>query len=67
MNDLGNRRLEELRRTDKDAYNAVNWLQGNKDKFDGTIYEPIMMQVRKHENLQMKFTFGKCLLTFAGS
>ena len=45
MNNLGQRRLDNLRVKDKDAFNAVNWLRENKGQFSGEITEPIITQV----------------------
>lgn len=45
INDIGNRRLNKLNQVDKQAYDAVQWLNNNRDKFRGRVYEPIMLQV----------------------
>ena len=45
LENIGNRRLENLRARDKNAYDAVMWLRENKGKFSGEICEPIMTQI----------------------
>ena len=45
INDIGNRRLNKLNQVDKQAYDAVQWLNNNRNKFRGRVYEPIMLQV----------------------
>ena len=48
MNRLENvrhNRLQELQRSNQDAYKAVCWLRNNKHLFQGEIFEPIMMEV----------------------
>ena len=40
-----NQRLEVLRRISKDTHAAVIWLRANKEKFKGTIYEPLILTV----------------------
>lgn len=41
--DIGNHRLEQLRRIHKDTYDAVHWLRANRHQFTGIIYEPVML------------------------
>jgi len=43
--DVGNQRLQELRRFNEDAYKAVMWLRSNKQSFRGVIHEPMMLSV----------------------
>jgi len=43
--DVGNQRLQELRRFNEDAYKAVMWLRSNKESFRGVIHEPMMLSV----------------------
>ena len=43
--DVGNQRLQELRRFNEDAYKAVMWLRSNKQNFSGVIHEPMMLTV----------------------
>ena len=45
IDDIGNRRLQKLNQIDKNAYNAVQWLNNNRNKFKGRVFEPIMLQV----------------------
>ena len=37
--------MQKLSQVDKDAFDAVQWLNNNRDKFKGHVYEPIMLQV----------------------
>jgi hypothetical protein len=46
VQDVANQRLELLRRKQKDIYEAVMWLRGNKKEFRHHIYEPMMLEVR---------------------
>jgi len=43
--DVGNQRLQELRRFNEDTYRAVMWLRGNRQQFRGVIHEPMMLTV----------------------
>ena len=45
IQDVGNQRLEQLRRYHKHTYDAVMWLRQNRDKFKATIHEPIILCV----------------------
>ena len=45
IQDVGNQRLEQLRRYHKHTYDAVMWLRKNKSKFKATIHEPIILCV----------------------
>ncbi|XP_065060120.1 structural maintenance of chromosomes protein 5-like [Rhopilema esculentum] len=45
IDDIGNRRLQKLNQIDKNAYNAVQWLNNNRNKFKGRVFEPIMLQI----------------------
>lgn len=51
LEDMKNRRLNSLRGKHRDTYNAVMWLRDNQDKFQGTVYEPILMQVSRFRRL----------------
>ncbi|CAK8680378.1 unnamed protein product [Clavelina lepadiformis] len=46
LNNLSKKRLEILRRRNKDCYNAIQWLRSNKSKFKSTIHEPIMLLIK---------------------
>ena len=48
LKDVGNQRLQELRRFNEDAYKAVMWLRENRDSFRGLIHEPMMLTVSTH-------------------
>lgn len=45
LEDVSNRRLQQLRQADRDTYNAVQWLRNNQDRFRQHVYEPIVMAV----------------------
>ncbi|KAK4884603.1 hypothetical protein RN001_000874 [Aquatica leii] len=38
-------RLEWLRRVDKDAFTAVQWLRNNPDAFKGKVFEPMLLEL----------------------
>jgi hypothetical protein len=40
LDDAGQRKLENLKRWDKDTYDAVIWLRQNQEKFKQPIIEP---------------------------
>ncbi|KAK8731079.1 hypothetical protein OTU49_007795 [Cherax quadricarinatus] len=49
IQDVSKQRLELLRRRNLDAYNALKWLEVNKDKFSAPVYAPICTQINiKH-------------------
>ena len=43
--DVGNQRLQELRRCNEDVYKAVMWLRGHQQMFSGVVHEPMMLTV----------------------
>jgi len=43
--DVGNQRLQELRRFNEDAYKAVMWLRGHHNCFKKVIHEPMVLTV----------------------
>nr|CAB3266388.1 structural maintenance of chromosomes protein 5-like [Phallusia mammillata] len=45
LNNLNERRLEFLRRKNKDCYNAIVWLRSNRSMFKATIHEPILLTI----------------------
>ena len=45
LTDIGNQRLQELRRFNEDVYKAVLWLRGHQQMFSGVIHEPMMLTV----------------------
>lgn len=45
LENMKNQRLEWLRKKDNDAYQAVMWLRQNRDKFEGEVFEPTMLEV----------------------
>ena len=46
LKDVSQQRMNLLRKCSKDAYEAVQWLRDNRDKFNGKIHDPIMTVVR---------------------
>jgi hypothetical protein len=49
MSELKNVReekLNKLRQRNKDAFSAIQWLEQNRSKFKGKVFEPIFLLVR---------------------
>lgn len=55
INDIGNRRMQKLSQVDKEAFDAVQWLNNNKNKFKGHVYEPILLQINLKNSDDAKF------------
>lgn len=56
MNELKNVReekLNKLRQRNKDAYSAIQWLEQNRSKFKGKVFEPIFLLVRIFKTLTL--------------
>jgi len=49
--DVGNQRLQELRRFNEDVYKAVLWLRGHQQMFSGIVHEPMMLTVCAEDTL----------------
>jgi len=47
LNNMKKKRLEALRRRNKDCYDAILWLRANKDKFKSIVHEPLILTVRE--------------------
>ncbi|KAK5648718.1 hypothetical protein RI129_003610 [Pyrocoelia pectoralis] len=45
LENVKQQRLEWLRRMDKHAYSAVQWLRNNKQIFKGPVYEPMLLEL----------------------
>lgn len=45
LENVKQQRLEWLRRMDKHAYSAVQWLRKNKELFKGPVYEPMLLEL----------------------
>jgi chromosome segregation ATPase len=48
LQDLQNvrkQRLEKLKEKDLDTFKAVQWLEENRDKFMGPVYEPMLLEI----------------------
>lgn len=43
LNDVRNKRLENLRRYEKDTFSAVEWLRNNRNRFSGEVLEPMQL------------------------
>ncbi|ESP05608.1 hypothetical protein LOTGIDRAFT_102434, partial [Lottia gigantea] len=55
LQDIGNQRLESLRRSHRDTYEAVVWLRQNRDKFRGEICEPVLLCVNVYNPADAKY------------
>ncbi|XP_025077820.1 LOW QUALITY PROTEIN: structural maintenance of chromosomes protein 5-like [Pomacea canaliculata] len=55
IQDMGNRRLEMLRRAHKHTYDAVMWLRENKNKFKATVHEPILLCLNMKNSSDAKY------------
>ncbi|XP_030758667.1 structural maintenance of chromosomes protein 5 [Sitophilus oryzae] len=55
-------RLEQLRRTNEDAYRAVLWLRNNKHLFQSEIFEPILLELNILDTNQAKYVESMILL-----
>lgn len=51
IENLKAKRMEILRRRDKDVFEAVIWLRKNKDMFKNNVYEPMIMEVSFYVHL----------------
>ena len=45
IQDISNKRLDNLHYRNKNAYNAVQWLKNNRNKFNAAIHDPICTQI----------------------
>ncbi|XP_070206218.1 structural maintenance of chromosomes protein 5-like [Littorina saxatilis] len=55
IQDMGNQRLEQLRRRHKHTYDAVMWLRQNRNKFKATIHEPMILCLQVNMPEHAKF------------
>lgn len=55
LRSIEHQRLEMLRAKHRHTYDAVMWLRQNKDRFSGTIHEPIMLCVNMKNPQMAKF------------
>jgi len=55
LNDVRNRRLENLRRYEKDTFTAVEWLRNNRNKFSGEVLEPMQLTINVPNPQNAKF------------
>lgn len=53
--DVGNQRLQELRRFNEDAYKAVMWLRGHHNCFKKVIHEPMVLTINMKDARYAKF------------
>ncbi|XP_076240283.1 structural maintenance of chromosomes 5 isoform X2 [Calliopsis andreniformis] len=49
------KRLQLLKERSNDAYKAVQWLRGNRDKFAGTVHEPILLNINVKDASYAKY------------
>eukprot|EP00117_Sycon_ciliatum_P034082 scpid19614/ scgid4000/ Structural maintenance of chromosomes protein 5; Protein expressed in male leptotene and zygotene spermatocytes 453 len=45
LEDVSNRRFQQLRQADRDTFNAVQWLRSNQDRFKQHVFEPVLLVV----------------------
>jgi hypothetical protein len=45
MKNVKNEKLGKLRQRNRDIYAAIEWLEKNREKFRGHIYEPMFLLV----------------------
>ncbi|KAF9299963.1 Structural maintenance of chromosomes protein 5 [Mortierella antarctica] len=45
LDDIRNRRLEQLRETESDVYDAVVWLRQNRAMFQKHVFEPVCLEI----------------------
>ncbi|KAF9981515.1 Structural maintenance of chromosomes protein 5 [Mortierella antarctica] len=45
LDDIRNRRLDQLRRSDNDVYEAVRWLRQNQHMFQKKVFEPVCLEL----------------------
>jgi hypothetical protein len=45
MNNVREEKLKKLRQDHPQTSSAVNWLNNNRDKFKGKVYEPMFLDV----------------------
>ncbi|RWS16736.1 structural maintenance of chromosomes protein 5-like protein [Dinothrombium tinctorium] len=62
IEDVYSKRLELLRRNNQNAYDAVIWLEANKDKFAARVFPPIMTQINVKDGRFAKY-FEKLIPT----
>ena len=52
---VADQRLELLQRRNRDAYNAVLWLRQNRDKFEHTVHEPMILLLDVQDSRMAKY------------
>lgn len=50
LQNVRKQRLEKLREKDLDTYKAVQWLEKNRDRFTGNVYEPILLELNVRDS-----------------
>lgn len=45
MKNVREEKLSKLRERNKDTYAAIQWVERNRANFNGTVYEPMFLQV----------------------
>lgn len=46
MENIDHQKLLAIRESNPDVYTAVNWLRENQDRFEGKIYNPILLELK---------------------
>jgi myosin heavy subunit len=55
LNDINNQKMENLRRYERDTYNAVEWLRKNKGMFRGEVLEPFQLIINVPNTANAKY------------
>ncbi|KAI9286759.1 P-loop containing nucleoside triphosphate hydrolase protein [Umbelopsis sp. AD052] len=50
LQNVRKQRLEKLREKDLDTYKAVQWLEKNRERFTGNVYEPILLELNVRDS-----------------
>lgn len=66
LNNIRNKRLSTLQKTNREVHRAVFWLRENRHKFKGEIYEPVCLEINlkdaRHANAVESLISSKDLL-----
>ncbi|XP_067932428.1 structural maintenance of chromosomes protein 5-like isoform X2 [Watersipora subatra] len=55
IRDIDSQKLNMVNKRDRDTYNAIMWLRGNRSKFEGIIYEPPLMTLNVRDRANAKY------------
>uniref|UniRef100_A0A672LKA1 Structural maintenance of chromosomes protein 5 n=1 Tax=Sinocyclocheilus grahami TaxID=75366 RepID=A0A672LKA1_SINGR len=53
LDDMMKVKEDKLRNRFRDTYTALKWLRDNRDRFEGNVYEPMMLVVRDTQRLRV--------------